>query len=106
MVSDRAKALIKLAVDGLGCASIPDLFHALRSLAQPIGSVMGRQSARLAKRVRRLKEKIASTTHSSQGTALEQSLAALSAAQTVLAQDQQHYHEVIEALSLAIIPST
>ncbi len=30
MVSDRAKALIKLATDGLGCVSVPDLFHVLR----------------------------------------------------------------------------
>ena len=30
LVSDRAKALVKLALEGLGCRSIPDLFHALR----------------------------------------------------------------------------
>ena len=35
---------------------------------------------------------------------LEQSLAVLSAQQTTLAQDQQHYHEALEALSLAIHP--
>jgi hypothetical protein len=28
LVSDRAKALVKLALVGLGCRSIPDLFHA------------------------------------------------------------------------------
>ena len=104
MVSDRAKALIKLAVDGLGCVSIPDLFHALRAITQPMGSAMGRQSARLAKRVRRLKEKIATTTLPSQRADLAQSLATLSAVQTTLAQHQQHYHEGIEALSLAIHP--
>jgi len=38
MVSDRAKALVKLATEGLGCVSVADLFHALRALAQPIGS--------------------------------------------------------------------
>jgi hypothetical protein len=26
-VSDRAKALVKLALAGFGCPSIPDLFH-------------------------------------------------------------------------------
>ncbi len=32
LVSDRAKALIQLAVKGMGCQSIPDLFHAMRCL--------------------------------------------------------------------------
>src|ERR687895_2359932 len=34
MVSDRAKALIKLADTGLGCPSIPDLFHVGQDLAK------------------------------------------------------------------------
>jgi Family of unknown function (DUF6399)/IclR helix-turn-helix domain len=34
MVSDRAKALIKLAQTGLGCPSIPDLFHLGHDLAK------------------------------------------------------------------------
>jgi hypothetical protein len=34
MVSDRAKALIKLAHTGLGCLSIPDLFHLSHDLAK------------------------------------------------------------------------
>ena len=34
MVSDRAKALIKLADAGLGCPSIPDLFHLGHDLAK------------------------------------------------------------------------
>src|SRR5215813_11844156 len=34
MVSDRAKALIKLAQTGLGCLSIPDVFHLSHDLAK------------------------------------------------------------------------
>jgi hypothetical protein len=34
MVSDRAKALIKLAHTGLGCPSMPDLFHLSHDLAK------------------------------------------------------------------------
>jgi hypothetical protein len=34
LVSDRAKALIKLASTGLGCLSIPDLFHLSHDLAK------------------------------------------------------------------------
>ena len=33
-MSDRAKALIKLAHTGLGCLSIPDLFHLSHDLAK------------------------------------------------------------------------
>src|SRR4029453_15640589 len=34
LVSDRAKALIKLAETGLECLSIPDLFHLLHDLVK------------------------------------------------------------------------
>jgi hypothetical protein len=34
MVSDRAKALVKLAHTGLGCLSIPDVFHLSHDLAK------------------------------------------------------------------------
>ena len=76
MVSDRAKALIKLALDGLDCVSTPDLFHALHALAQLIGSALGRQSARLAKQVKRLNEQIAtpSLQASGSGTIVNHSL--------------------------------
>ena len=43
LVSDRAKALIKLAHTGLGCLSIPDLFHLSHDLAKGYAlSIFGR----------------------------------------------------------------
>ncbi len=36
-VSDRAKALVKLALNDLGCPSIADLFHALFELSKSLG---------------------------------------------------------------------
>ena len=36
-VSDRAKALVKLALSEMGCPRIADLLHALRELSQGIG---------------------------------------------------------------------
>jgi hypothetical protein len=43
LVSDRAKALIKLAQTGLGCLSIPDLFHLSHDLAKGYAlSIFGR----------------------------------------------------------------
>jgi DNA-binding transcriptional ArsR family regulator len=47
LVSDRAKALVKLAVDGLACPSIPDVFHALRDLAKVVGVSFHLKLARL-----------------------------------------------------------
>lgn len=52
MVSDGAAALIKLAVSGLGCVSVADLFHAQRALGQPFGSVIGRHISQLNKQAR------------------------------------------------------
>src|ERR687887_1766592 len=44
LVSDRAKALIKLAHTGLGCLSIPDLFHLSHDLAKGYAlSIFGRR---------------------------------------------------------------
>jgi len=43
LVSDRAKALVKLAQTGLGCLSIPDLFHLSHDLAKRYSlSIFGR----------------------------------------------------------------
>ena len=43
LVSDRAKALIKLAETGLECPSIPDLFHLLHELVKGYSLVIWRQ---------------------------------------------------------------
>jgi hypothetical protein len=104
MVSDRAKALIKLATDGLGCVSVADLFHALRSLGQPIGSAIGRQQARLAKQVKTLNVQRDATTREARRLELEQSLAALSTQQDILGQDQQRYHQAMAAITLSLHP--
>lgn len=104
MVSDRAKALIKLATEGFGCASVADLFHALRSLGQPIGSALGRQQARFAKQHQSLQAKWETAKTEGKRNSLAQLLKALSTQQATVCQDQQHYHETIRAISLSIHP--
>ena len=47
LVSDRAKALVKLALDGFQCPSMPDVFHALRDLAKVLGVSFHLNLARL-----------------------------------------------------------
>lgn len=42
-VSDRAKALIKLAITGFDCLSGADLFHAQKDVSQWLGAALGRR---------------------------------------------------------------
>ena len=49
MVSDGAKALTKLALSGLNCPTVPDVFHLLRDFSQSIGRAISLQQARLRK---------------------------------------------------------
>ena len=58
-VNDRAKALIKLALNDLGCPSIADLFHAMRKLTQGLGREMENRLAKRQRRLRDLKEQTA-----------------------------------------------
>lgn len=53
LVSDRAKALVQLAVQGLGVQSLPDLFHGMRCLSRSIGARLG---SKLARTTRQLQE--------------------------------------------------
>ena len=46
LVSDRAKALVQLAVQGLDAQSLPDLFHGMRCLSRSMGARLGGQLAR------------------------------------------------------------
>jgi len=43
LVSDRAKALIQLAQQGLECLSIPDMFHLVHDLVKSYSLALGRQ---------------------------------------------------------------
>lgn len=55
MVSDGAKALLKLAIDRLHCVHLPDVFHLLRNLGQPWVRVLGRERKRLERITQELK---------------------------------------------------
>jgi hypothetical protein len=49
-ISDRAKALIKLAVNGFDCASGADVFHEQYGLSRWLGSALGRSKTQVEKR--------------------------------------------------------
>lgn len=51
MVSDNAKALAKLALEGLGCRRIPDLFHACHEVVKLLGTRFASKAARIQRKL-------------------------------------------------------
>jgi hypothetical protein len=96
MVSDGARALVKLALDGLKCPTVPDVFHMLRDFSKSIGGTIGLQQARLQK------EYLALTTKSSSKS--NSQLLAIEAQRLQLENDHNDYRKSIHALSLSIHP--
>ena len=47
LVSDGAKALVKLALSALTCPNLPDVFHLLYALSKSMGSAIARQRVQL-----------------------------------------------------------
>ena len=108
MVSDQAKALTKLALDGLGCQRIPDLFHAMHDLVKLMGGRFATKRSRIQthlsnalKTVAHLRETGASpdTLH-----VQEQVIADLQDEQQQLLEGQTRYYEVLHAVSMAMHP--
>ncbi len=106
LVSDGARALVKLAVSGLGCISVADLFHALRALSRPFGPVLGRQGAALKKQQDKLQKQLDKHRDQTVPTALQSSMESLAAAQQQLQQEEQTYRDAIEHISQIIHPFT
>ncbi len=58
-VSDRAKALIKLAVKGNKCLSIPDLFHASNEIVKLFGLSLNRKKEGIQKKIAKVTAELA-----------------------------------------------
>lgn len=96
MVSDGAKALTKLALNGLNCPTVPDVFHLLRDFSQSIGRAISLQQARLQK------EQVALMGKSSPD--VQAQLLAVQAQQLTVALAHQDYQTSLQALSQSIHP--
>jgi uncharacterized protein with NRDE domain len=57
-ISDRAKALIKLAVEGLHCNSGADLFHAQQEITRWLGMGFMTKLANIKKEIQRLQDQL------------------------------------------------
>ncbi|MBE9068683.1 DNA-binding protein [Leptolyngbya cf. ectocarpi LEGE 11479] len=106
MVSDGARALVKLAISGLGTVSVADLFHAMRALARPIGSALGRQLAQVEKQLDTLQPQVNQAKHKAKQQTLNVQLETLTQQYQQLEQDQHTYHRALADISQAVHPFT
>jgi len=107
LVSDRAKALIKLALKGLGCPSVPDLFHALRDLAKVMGVSLALKLAQVEEKLTHAQQQLSVLEAKGHDTHVQQRLLThLSAQAEVLRADQATYQSTLQQASQAVHPFT
>lgn len=108
LVSDRAKALIKLAETGLECRSIPDLFHLLHELVKGYSLVIWRQLKTARQALSRAQEHLAKCQASGASeveTASAQVAVASGEAEVAhWEQVRDTYRGHLEAMSLSVHP--
>jgi Family of unknown function (DUF6399)/IclR helix-turn-helix domain len=93
-VSDRAKGLIKLALQDFHCPSVADLFHALSDLSKGLGREIAQRLSRVNRRLNKLKDSPETETLKQHLQAESQSL------QTA----QVQYQDCVHQLTLAVHP--
>jgi len=101
LVSDGAKALVKLALSGLGCPSLPDMFHLLYALSKSIGSAIASTGA-TAKQHQGLQEKLKTLSSPAAISEVSAQITVLQAQQDKLEIDRQDYQQNLHALSQTI----
>ena len=94
LVSDRAKAIVKLALNDLGTASISDLFHVLYNLNRSIAWELNCLGTRLEKQLKMVQHK---------GTQLEL-IAEIKTNQRVLQESRLSYENCCHRLSTCLHP--
>ena len=108
LVSDRAKALIKLAETGLKCPSIPDLFHLLHELVKGYSLAIWRQLKTARQALSRAQERLATCQAEGASAAqIESAQVAVAAGEAEVAhweQVRETYHGHLEAMSLSVHP--
>lgn len=108
LVSDRAKALIKLAATGLECRSVPDLFHRIHALVKSYALAMGSRLRQARQAVSQAQESLSQcqTSHRS-GVEVQQVQAVVEAsAAEVTHWESVHsaYRHHLETLSWLVHP--
>jgi len=74
LVSDRAPALIKLALEGFDCPSIANLFHPLWDLSKSVGAALSRQFTQANQKLAQAQQRLAQLTALAKDTTAQQQL--------------------------------
>lgn len=104
LVSDEARALIKLATTGLGTVSVADLFHTLRNLGRPLGRSLAQQLAQLDKQAKQVLHRLSQAASDETQAALQAQYDAVIQQQQRVMEDQQRYRQTRQAISLSVHP--
>lgn len=105
VVSDRAKALVKLALAGFGCPSIPDLFHVLRDVAKVMAVGLPLKLARVEEKLTQAHQALQVAAAKRQDTHVQQRLVAHRLAEAAsLRADQATAQAVLHQVSQAVHP--
>lgn len=104
LVSDGARALVKLAVSGLACVSVADLFHALRALGRPLGRSIGRQVVSVKKEQETLQQQLKKSKDATKTKSLRQLADHNAVRYQQVQQDEQTYQQALETISTLIHP--
>lgn len=104
MVSDGAGALIKLAVEGFECVSLPDVFHVLRDLGAPFARRIGQERARLERQATKLSERKDKRRHAKAQADYEATLVEQQQQSEKLAQHHQQYQQAIHSITTRLHP--
>ncbi len=105
LVSDRAPALIKLALEGFECPSIGDLFHPLWDLSKSVGAALSRQFTQANQKLVSAQQRLVQLTALAKDTTAQQQLVEQLQAQCEFVQSgQRTYHRLRQQLTLTVHP--
>jgi hypothetical protein len=108
LVSDRAKALVRLAVTGLECLSMPDFFHVTHEIVKCYSLALGRHLRQAHKQLQEAKERVAKHAERDPGSpARIKAQAELEASQAAVERWEEAkgiYRDHLESLSFSLHP--
>ena len=104
-VSDRARQLIKLAVQGFSCPSIPDLFHASNELVRLFGLNLNRKKAQIQEKLAKEIVKLVALKELSKNIGTQTILVEeLKAQELIIEEGISTYRNILHKLSVMMHP--
>jgi len=108
MVSDNAKALVKLASSGIQCSRIPDLFHAMNEIVKVMGARFANKAARIhgkiSKEFAALELLMESGKNPEKVTRKQKQIEALKTEHEIIVKGQTRYYDLLHNFSKAVHP--